>query len=31
MLRLEKLSTAYGAVDALREIDLSIETGEIVA
>src|ERR1700730_16698105 len=31
MLRLEKVSAAYGAVDALREIDLSIETGEIVA
>jgi len=31
MLRLEKVSAAYGAVDALREIDLSIEAGEIVA
>jgi branched-chain amino acid transport system ATP-binding protein len=31
MLRLEKVSAAYGAVDALREIDIAIEQGEIVA
>ena len=31
MLRLEKVSAAYGAVEALREIDLSIDRGEIVA
>jgi branched-chain amino acid transport system ATP-binding protein len=31
MLRLEKVSAAYGAVEALRAIDLRIEAGEIVA
>jgi branched-chain amino acid transport system ATP-binding protein len=31
MLRLEKVSAAYGAVEALREIDLGIDRGEIVA
>jgi branched-chain amino acid transport system ATP-binding protein len=31
MLRLEKLSAAYGAVDALREIEVIIEAGETVA
>ncbi len=31
MLRLEKVSAAYGAVEALREVDLGIEAGEVVA
>jgi branched-chain amino acid transport system ATP-binding protein len=31
MLRLDKVSAAYGAVNALRDVDLTVEAGEIVA
>jgi branched-chain amino acid transport system ATP-binding protein len=31
MLRLSKVSAAYGAVTALREVDIAVEAGEIVA
>ena len=31
MLRLDKVSAAYGAVTALRDIDIEVEAGEIVA
>jgi branched-chain amino acid transport system ATP-binding protein len=31
MLRLDKISAAYGAVTALRDVDLTVEAGEIVA
>ena len=31
MLRLERVSAAHGAVDALREVDIHIDAGEIVA
>jgi branched-chain amino acid transport system ATP-binding protein len=30
MLRLEKLSARYGAVEALRGVDLGVHAGEIV-
>ena len=31
MLRVKKLSAAYGAVTALHDVDITVETGEIVA
>jgi len=31
MLRLDKVGAAYGAVTALRDVDLAVEAGEIVA
>ena len=31
MLRLDKVSAAYGAVTALRDADIAVEAGEIVA
>jgi branched-chain amino acid transport system ATP-binding protein len=31
MLRLNKVSAAYGAVSALRDIDIVVNAGEIVA
>ncbi|MEA2267709.1 MAG: branched-chain amino acid transport system ATP-binding protein [Solirubrobacteraceae bacterium] len=30
MLRVERLNVSYGAVAALRDVDLSVEEGELV-